>query len=65
MDDRAQAHIAEAAGEATGRGFAAAVQAQFAIPAVRRVGRVSAETAQFRAVLDRAKEALDADFVWG
>ena len=65
FDDRAQAHVAEAAGKASVHRFAAAVQAQFAVPAVGGVGRVGAEAAQFRAVLDRAKEALDADFVRG
>ena len=65
FDDRTQTHVAEAAGKATGRGFAAAVQAQFAVPAVGGVGRVGAEAAQLRAVLDRAEETLDADFIRG
>ena len=65
FDDRAQAHVAEAAREASGHRFATAVQAQFAVPAVRGIGRVGAEAAQLRAVLDRTEEALDADFVRG
>ena len=65
FDDRAQAHVAEVSREASGHRFAAAVQAQFAVPAVGCVGCVGAEAAQFGAVLDRTEEALNADFVRG
>ena len=65
FDDRAQAHVAEVSREASAYRFAAAVQAQFAVPAVGCVGCVGAEAAQFGAVLDRTEEALNADFVRG
>ena len=52
LSDNTQTYITEVAQEGiTGR-FAAAVQAQLAVPAVGGVGRVGAEAAQLGAVFD-------------